>query len=136
VLGALLSGVRAVARKVALFVLKKDVYVGWTCTPELGSVAAIRTVSIPLALPSIFSTAAAGSAYLGPLYRNDATSSLLDVMQKASRDVAIMPVRVQGRPVVLVLADDLGDTSLGTQRIEELARGAGDALARLVKRKV
>jgi hypothetical protein len=135
VLGALLSGVRAVARKVALFVLKKDSYIGWTCTPELGAVAAIRQVTIPVALPSVFSTAAAGSTYLGPLYRNEASTGLLDVMEKATRDVAIASVRVQGRPVVLIVADELGDTLLATQRIEELARAAGDALARLVKRK-
>jgi Type II secretion system (T2SS), protein E, N-terminal domain len=136
VLGALLSGVRAVARKVALFVLRKDAYVGWTCTPELGLVAAIRQVAIPLALPSVFTTAAAGSMYLGPLYRNEATSALLDVMEKATHDVAIAAVRVQGRPIVLIVADELGDTRLGTQRIEELARAGGDALARVVKRKV
>jgi hypothetical protein len=135
VLGALLSGVRAVARKVALFVLKQNAYVGWTCTPELGHVAAIRQVSIPVALPSVFTTAAAGSTYLGPLYRNEASSQLLDVMEKASRDVSIAAVRVQGRPVVLIVADELGDTLLATQRIEELARAAGDALARVVKRK-
>ncbi|MDB4993615.1 MAG: FrgA, partial [Myxococcaceae bacterium] len=112
VLGALLSGVRAVARKVALFVLKKDVYIGWTCTPELGQVASIRLVQIPVALPSVFTTAAAGSTYLGPLYRNEASSQLLDVMEKVTRDVAIAAVRVLGRPIVLNVADELGDTAL------------------------
>jgi hypothetical protein len=56
-------------------------------------------------------------------------------MEKVTRDVAIASVRVQGRPIVLIVADELGDTALATQRIEELARAAGDALARVVKRK-
>jgi hypothetical protein len=54
-------------------------------------------------------------------------------MRGASRDVAVVPVRVVGKTAVVILADELGDTMIGTRRLEEIARAAGDAFARIVK---
>jgi hypothetical protein len=54
-------------------------------------------------------------------------------MGSATRDVAVVPVRVSGKPTLLVLADDLGDTMIATKRLEELAAAAGDALNRIVR---
>ena len=38
-----------------------------------------------------------------------------------------------GKTAVIVMADELGDTMLATRRLEELARAAGDAFARIVR---
>jgi DUF971 family protein len=85
-------------------------------------------------LPSALSNAAASGRYLGPIYNNEAHAPLLQVMGKSTRDVAITSVRLKGQSTLLILADELGDTALGTKRIDELARAAGDALTRIVKR--
>lgn len=135
ILASLLLGIRSVARKAGLLVTKKDSLVGWMCNAELGDISAFRTVKISLVSPSIFSTAAAGRTYLGPLYRDRVSAPLLDVMGSASRDIALTPVRVLGKTAVLVLADELSDTMLGTKAMEELSKATGEALARLVRRK-
>jgi hypothetical protein len=47
--------------------------------------------------------------------------------------VALVSVRVEGKAVALVLADELGDTLIATRRMEELARVAGEAFGRLLR---
>jgi hypothetical protein len=54
-------------------------------------------------------------------------------MRAASRDVAIVPVRVSGKAAVIVVADELEDTMIGTRRLEEVARAAGEAFARILR---
>ena len=135
ILASLLLGVRSVARKAGLLVWKKDHFIGWMCNAELGDISLFRTVAISAVSPSIFATAAGGKTYLGPVYRDRASAALLDVMGSASPDVAIAPVRVLGKTAVLVVADELGDTMLSTKAMEELARAAGEALARVLRRK-
>jgi hypothetical protein len=51
----------------------------------------------------------------------------------SSGEVAIVAVRVDDKPVALVLADELGDTLRVTRRLEELAHAAGESLARLLR---
>ena len=41
-------------------------------------------------------------------------------------------MRANGRPVMLLVADELTDTLTGTRRMDELARAAGEALSRLL----
>jgi hypothetical protein len=130
----LLVGMRAIARKAALFVVRRDAYVGWSCNPELGDEARLREVKIPLKLPSALATAAAGTTYLGPIYASEAHDALLAVMGSATGDVAITSVRVSGHAVVLMLADELVDTMIGTYRMEEIARAAGEVLSRILRR--
>jgi hypothetical protein len=48
-------------------------------------------------------------------------------------EVALVSVRVEGKAVALVLADELGDTLIATRRMEELARVAGEAFGRLLR---
>jgi hypothetical protein len=134
VVGLVLLGVRAVARKAGVLVARKDAVVGWACTPELGDEAAFKGISISLATPSLLTTVLAGGVYLGPLLGAVATP-LLRVMKSTTEDVAIAAVRVSGRPALVIVADELGDTLIGTQRIEELARAAGEALEHILRSK-
>ena len=55
-------------------------------------------------------------------------------MGETSPDVAVVAVRVAGRPAMILLADDLDDTMLSTRFMEELARAAAEALSRLLGR--
>lgn len=129
----LLSGARAVARRVGIFAVKREAFLGWACSPELGDPRAFRAVAISAALPSVFAGVASGSEYLGPLYRTEAHAPLLDLVGATTRDLAIVPVRVHGHAVLLLLADELGDPALSTRRMSELAHAAGSALARVLR---
>jgi hypothetical protein len=133
VLELVLTGARNVALKVALFVVKRGGYLGWACTPEFADRAALQSILIPLESSSVFDEAVREGLYLGPIRHDDAHSSLLHVMRGASRDVAVVPIRVTGKTAVVLVADELGDTMLATRRLEELAHAAGDAFARIVR---
>lgn len=129
----LLSGTRTVARRVGIFAVKREAFLGWACSPELCDPRAFRALSITAALPSVFAGVASGSDYLGPLYRTEAHAPLLDLVETTTRDLAIVPVRVHGHAALLLLADELGDPMLSTKRMSELAQAAGAALARVLR---
>ncbi|MBX3218728.1 MAG: hypothetical protein KF850_42375 [Labilithrix sp.] len=133
VLELVLTGARMVALKVALFVVKKGGYLGWVGTPELADRGALQSVLIPLDADSIFDRAVREDVYLGPVRYDEVHAPLLRVMKNPSRDVAAVPIRVSGKTAVVILADDLADTMIGTRRLEELARAAGEAFARIVR---
>lgn len=133
VLELVLTGARVVAARVAVFVVKRGGYLGWACTPEFGDRAALQAVLIPMDAASIFDEAVHEGLYLGPIRHDELHMPLHTVMRHATRDVAVVPIRVSGRTAVVIVADELGDTMLATRRLEELAMAAGDAFARIVR---
>jgi len=133
VLELVLTGARLVATKVALFVVKKGGYLGWMCTPEFADRTQLQSVLVPLEESSIFDRAIREDIYLGPIRYDDVHAPLLRILKNPTRDVAVVPIRVSGRTAVVIVADELGDTMIGTRRLEELARAAGDAFGRIVR---
>jgi len=131
-----LRGVRMLARRVALFSVRRGAFQGHACSPEFGDAEALKMVSIPANLPSLLATATATSLYLGPVPSTPAHAALLGVMRNPSPDVAAVAVRVAGRPVLIMVADQLGDTLNGTRSMDELARAVGDALTRILSTRV
>jgi hypothetical protein len=132
VLGLVQLGARSVARRVALFVVRKDGLAGWSCTPEFGEEAALRALKVPLVPPHPLLPLLSGSVYLGPLPELLA-APLLGVMRTFPQEVAIVALRVADRAAMLLVADELGDTLLATKRLEDLAHAAGEALLRIVR---
>lgn len=136
ILAIVLSGARAVARRVALLVVKRDAFVGWACSPELGSATRLRALQIPTSVPSLFATVASSAApYLGPVYDTPAHQPFVELCGTLSRDVALTCVRVAGRPAVLVVADELADPALSTKHLDQIADAAGKALERLLRKR-
>lgn len=127
-----LQGLRLLARRVAVFTVRRGAFHGHACNPEFGDEAALRALAIPAEQPSLLATATATTVYLGPVPGTPAHAPLLDVMLDPSSDVAAVAVRVAGRPVMVLVADDLGDTLHGTRSMDELARAVGDALTRIL----
>jgi len=127
-----LQGLAPIARRAAVFAVRKDSFRGWACSPSFGDQAAFRDVVIPQDQPSLLATAAAQTVYLGPLAPTPAHAPLTAVMGPGSDDVAAVAARVGGRPALILFADDLTDTLLATRRMDELARAVGDALTRLI----
>ena len=127
-----LRGLHLIAPRFGVFAVKRDGFHGWACNVELGDQDDFRKVKIPADQPSVLATAAATSLYLGPIPSTPAHAPLLVLMGRASFDVAAIAVRVGGRPALVLLADDLEDTLLGTRFLDELARAIGDALTRLL----
>src|SRR5439155_20460986 len=86
VIALLISGMRAVARRVAVMAVKRDAFVGWSCNAEFGDARAWRSVTVPSNVPSVLATAAAGTLYLGPLFRTDGHMPILEFMRETARD--------------------------------------------------
>jgi hypothetical protein len=129
-----LRGERRVARRVAVFAVRKDGYQGWACNVEFGDQDALKQIHIPGDVPSVLATASATSFYLGPIPSTPGHAALLRLMDTASNDVAAVAVRVSGRAAMVLLADELDDTMLGTRFLDELARAASDTLSRFLGR--
>jgi hypothetical protein len=127
-----LRGMRLLARRLAIFAVKRDGFYGWACNVELGDVEALRRIRVPSDQPSVLATAAATAVYLGPIPATPPHEGLLRVMERASLDVAAVAVRVAGRPVLVLVCDELDDTMLGTRFLVDLGRAVGEALARLI----
>jgi hypothetical protein len=137
ILELLVTGVRTVARRVGVFAVKRDALVGWTCSREMGDRASLRTARMTPAPDSVLSSALKGEdALLARIPKDAAHAPLLAAMHvPPAGEVALMAVRVDGKPVALVIADELGDTLMGTRRMEDVARAAGEAFARLLREK-
>lgn len=135
ILDLVLVGSRAVALRVALFAMKRGAAVGWSCTSEFGDQGSLPNIAVPLDGTTVFDTAVRDDMFLGAIPYDEAHAPMLQVMHRASRDVAVIPIRVSGKPIMMIVADELGDTMLATRRIEELARAAGEALGRLLRSK-
>jgi hypothetical protein len=131
----LVAGVRTVARRVAVLAARRDSFTGWTCTQELGDKATLRAVRLPTNVHTIFKEATTQEgAVLVRVPKDGTHAPLLSVMKGvAPGEVALIAVRVEGKPAAVVMADETVDVLVLTQRMEKLAREAGDALARLLR---
>lgn len=131
-LDLVLRALTLVAQRVAVFVVRREGFMGWSCNPAFGSEEDLRRVVIPSAQPSIFATSAATGFYLGPIPRTPVHASLLRVIGRASADVAVYVAKAQGRPAIVCVADQLDDTLLGTRALGEITKRAGEALTRVL----
>jgi len=135
ILELLVAALRTVARKVAVLAVRRDGLVGWTCSPEVGERGALRAARLNPALSHVFTAALErDAAHLARIPKDASHAPLLAAMRTPpSGEVALVPVRVEGKPVAIVIADEMVDTMAVTRRMDELAHVAGESLARLVR---
>ncbi len=135
ILEQVVAGMQVVARKVAVLAVRKEMLVGWTCSPELADRATLRTARISAAVSDVLTSAlASDTAVLARIPKDAAHAPLLAAMRvPPSGEVALVTVRVDGKAVALVLADELIDAAPATERLQEIARVAGQALDRLLR---
>ncbi|HEY6463135.1 MAG TPA: hypothetical protein VIY73_23355, partial [Polyangiaceae bacterium] len=135
ILELIVAGLRTVARRVGVLAIRKETLVGWTCSPELGDRNVLRGVRLIPAMSDILSNALeTEDAHLVRIPKDAAHAPLLAVLDPPlSREVALGAVRVEGKAVALLLADEIGDSRVATGRMQELATVAGDALARMLR---
>ncbi|MFO0551673.1 MAG: hypothetical protein U0271_25025 [Polyangiaceae bacterium] len=132
ILDLALRAITLVAQRAALFVVRKEGFQGWQCNPAFGSEESLRDILIPSQQPSIFATAAAAGFYLGPIPQTSVHRPLLGLLGRSTPDVAVYVARVRGRPTLLLIADELDDTLLGTKALGEISKRAGEALTSLL----
>jgi hypothetical protein len=132
VVDALMGGLRAVARRVGVFAVRKREVQGFRCNEELAEPRELREVVVALEGPSVFATALATGCYVGPVPLTAAHAPLIQAVRGVSTEVAVLPISVSGKAALLVLLDEVGDILIATRRAEDLGRLAGEAFARLL----
>ncbi len=127
-----LRGARLYARRVAVFVVKRDGFHGWACNESFGDVVALRRVTIPPGSPSVLATAVAAGSYRGPLVRGDVRAGI----PALSGEVIALPVAVASRPAMVLLVGGVETAFHSSAAVQEamaaLAEAAGEALARIL----
>jgi hypothetical protein len=131
-LDLVLRATTLVAGRAALLVMRKEGFVGWMCNPAFGSEEDLRNVVIRASEPSVLATSAATGFYLGPIPQTPIHRPLLTVMGRTSTDVAVYVVKLKTRPTVVIVADELDDTLLGTRALGEITKRCAEALSRLL----
>ena len=56
-------------------------------------------------------------------------------MGRATPDVAVYVVKLKGRATIVLIADELDDTLIGTRTLGEIARRASETLTRILTQK-
>ena len=129
---ALVRAAGVVARRVAIFAVRRSGFAGWSCSRGFADRDRLRELTLPLGAPSVLALATAAGSYFGPILPNDAHARLMAVMEHATRDVAVLAIKAQGRAALVLLADELDDSMLGTRYLDQVARAAGEALSRIL----
>jgi hypothetical protein len=137
ILELVVEGMHRAAPRVAVLAVKRDALVGWACSPEMGERSTFRTARLPLPEDSALAAALRSDhAILARIPKDAEHAPLLAAMHAPpAGEVALAAVRVDGKPVALVLADELGDTLFATKRMADIARAAGEALTRVLRDK-
>jgi hypothetical protein len=155
ILELLVTGIRPAAPRVAVLAVKRDLLMGWTCSPEMGDRTALRSARMQAPPDSVLSAAlATDDAMLARIPKDAAHAPLLAALRSPLLgEVALVAVRVEGKPVALVIADEAGEgprlptqagegprlpTQTGdsmsiAKRMQELAHAAAEALGRLLR---
>jgi len=133
VVQALLTGMRSTARRVAVFAVRRDSFSGWACSDSVTTSARFRDVEIPRDPPSALTEAASRGWFLGELSTSPGDRLLSGLLHPPADEIAIVAVRISGRPVVLIVADQLSDTMIATRTADRLARSAAAALLRVLR---
>jgi hypothetical protein len=137
ILDLLVAGTRSFARRAVVLAVRRDALVGWTGSAEIADRAALRAVRLPNASATVFHRSLElEGARLARIPSDVAHGPLLGVMRSpptSEQDVVVASILAEGRPVALVLADGLGDPAAAIERLDVLARAAGDALGRLLR---
>ncbi len=133
VLDLLLAGARTIAKRVGLFVVKRDRIVGWKCSSLFGSEQAFRRIEVQLEDPNLLAQVAHGELYMGPFPATQANAHLLAGLRLSGKDVAVTTIHIEGIASLVLLADDVGEPFLVKHRLEDFSKISGTALARILR---
>lgn len=130
---AALSGMATVSRRVGVFAVRRESFTGWACTRSFASEAEFQRICVDRRANSVFAHAAAEGWYFGPIPATEAHAQLAALLPDARSEVAIVAVRLQGRPAMLILATQWIDSLIATRTAERLANASAKALLRVLR---
>jgi hypothetical protein len=127
------QGALTVSRTAVLLALRKSVLKGWDGAGGGHSRDAVRNLWIPTQSPSVFRDVVAhAEPYRGAHGTTAADGLFRAALGSRGGELVVQPVRVGGKVVAVLAADDLRHGDEGVERIEILARAVGEALERII----
>lgn len=129
---AALGGMATVSQRVGVFAVRRDAFTGWACTRSFASEAEFKSLRVDRRANTVFAHAAAKGWYFGPVPATEGHEQLVALLPDPS-EVAIVAVRLQGRPAMLILATQLIDSMIATRIAERLANASAKALLRVLR---
>lgn len=130
---AALGGMATVSQRVGVFAVRRDAFTGWACTRSFASEAEFKNLRVDRRANTVFAHAASQGWYFGPIPATEGHEQLVALLPDSSSEVAIVAVRLQGRPAMLILATQLIDSMIATRIAERLANASAKALLRVLR---
>jgi hypothetical protein len=128
---AALRGMATVSRRVGVFAVRRETFTGWACTRSFASEPEFQSICVDRRANTVFAHAAAEGWYFGPIPATVGHEQLAALLPDARSEVAIVAVRLQGRPAMLILATQWIDSLIATRTAERLANASAKALLRV-----
>jgi hypothetical protein len=136
ILELVVMGARTFATAVAVLAVRQDKLVGWTCSPEFADPVSWRGVRLSAPKTDLGQVIVQDGAQVAELPQDPEVARVRSVARAPLvGKIASVALRVEGKPVAVVLAVELTDGSVATRRLDELSQAAGSAIAALLRRK-
>jgi hypothetical protein len=127
------QGALTVARGAALLLLRGRMLHGYRGAGDIAPEIALRNLVVPRdASPTLHGVLTTRSPYRGPWGEEAADELLRAALRSRGGAIGVAAVAVGSRPVGLLTADGMRHGGAGLERLETVARAAGEALERLV----
>jgi hypothetical protein len=136
VLDELVAKAAEMGARAVVFAVRRDGIVGWTASAGACDRDHLRSLRWPphvrsvlqaaLARPEVTSARVPGDAVHAPL--------LAALALRPGQAVTLAPVHAEGRPLAVLLADDIAWPE-GAQRLQEIARAAGVSFEQILRRR-
>ncbi len=134
ILSDLVAGARAVSTHVAILAVHRDGLLVWSEPGEDSGTAALKGMRIERDLRTVFGDALASSGTcFGRLAPTEEYARLASALGGA--DVAMVTLRVEHRPVAILVASGFVDAFTAADSLRELAKDAGESLRMLLRRR-
>jgi hypothetical protein len=135
ILELVLTGAQTIGRVAAILAVKRGTLVGWTCSPSLADRTAFRAIRLELA-QTVFVRAFEREGVDHVRIPSDvAHAALRSIWNSLSAsEVAVVGIRVDRRPVALVLVSLPQRTSM-TRRLEEIAHAAEAGITKALRQR-
>jgi hypothetical protein len=128
----LVKAASAVAGKVVVLAVKRGELAGWTGSPEAFDRDRLRAARVPIAGSDVMS-AALEAPRMARIPKDATHAPILAALRSPLvGDVALVPIRVDGKPVAIMLAYELFEGA-AMAKLDQLAGGAGDGLSELLR---
>jgi hypothetical protein len=136
ILELVLAGARTMARRALILAVKRGMLVGWMCSPGLANREALRSIQMAASQTLFAGALAHEGAHRAHLPSDSAHAPLLSILDsRAGTEVVLTAIRVDRKPVAIVIAEGMGQPTLAAQRLEEIAQVASEAMMQALRRR-